>query len=243
MLSTISTSSGSQTQFLARAGRRYGLKVYASEKFDIYGRTDVSSGKEYWFAATMAGASGGLSVDNSGFKIVGHALATDSYLLGSNGSWRYVTLQGCFPLNSDRKIRLSGKNVDFIYEATKYPINIITATLTGNPLTGSSGSSTTYQLSCSNNEVVSYSVTTANTPYLGVSVNGNVLTCTTKDRNTLGDYNYSAVLITGKNSSGKNIERTTILVPQNPIIMTLPKSIILEKGDTYWINKILLNGL
>lgn len=232
-LSTISTSSGSQAQFLARAGRRYGLKVYASEKFDIYGRTDVSSGKEYWFAATMAGASGGLSVDNSGFKIVGHALATDSYLLGSNGSWRYVTLQGCFPLNSDRKIRLSGKNVDFIYEATKYPINIITATLTGNPLTGSSGSSTTYQLSCSNNEVVSYSVTTANTPYLGVSVNGNVLTCTTKDRNTLGDYNYSAVLITGKNSSGKNIERTTILVPQNPIIMTLPKSIILEKGDTY----------
>ena len=232
-LSTVAMSSGSQTQFLARAGRRYGLKVYASEKFDIYGSTSVSVGKDYWFSATMSGVSGGLSIDNSGYKIVGHAVATDSYLLGSNGNWRFITLKGCFPLNNDCKVRLSGRNIDFIYEASKYPINTIIATLTGNSLTGSKNSTTTYQLSCSNSEVVSYTAVTANTPYLSVSVSGNILTCTTEDRNTSGGYNYSAVLITGKNSSGKNIERTTILVPQSPIIMTLPKSIILEKGDTY----------
>lgn len=219
-------STGSQYRFLARAGRQYGFRVYASSK--------NSSG--YWLQSVISGPSytSGLSVVyGGGFKKVGHVIM-DGSEVGSNGSWRYVFLRGCLPLSTDSNVKFSGTNIDFAYEIKKYPIGTITATLQGSQMNGKAGAQSTYTLSCSNPLVTSYSAVTANTRYISsVSISGNTLTCTALRVNTTGETIYSAVIINGKNASGSVIEKTTIFVTQSPLVMNIPDSVILDAGQTY----------
>lgn len=200
---TVGNSSSDQTVFLAKAGKQYGLKIYKTE----------ASG-EYWLnQALNVSYKLGLWIYKSGWLPVGPVQA--STLLGSDGSWRYVLINNFFCFNQDTLVRISGGGYEFFYEQKTYPLGLLNLTLQTNALTSSKNTSALYTIT-KDASISTISAAVSNPTYFTVKISGSTLTLTTKIANETSKTIYTQILLTGKDSSGKVVTKTSFLSVGQP---------------------------
>ena len=203
-LITVGNSASDQTIFLAKAGKRYALKIY---------KEPVSDG--VWLNTQFnTKYKTGLWVYKSGWIPVGDLKSTT--LLGSDGNWRYVLIDNFFCFKDDTLVRISGGGYEFVYEQKSYPKGLLNLTLNSNNITSAKGTSATYTIT-KDSSISTVTASAQNSRYFSVSVSGNTLTLTTKLSNTNSKNVYTYIMLTGKDSEGNTITKTSFLSVYQPV--------------------------
>lgn len=202
-LLTVGNSTTDQTIFLAKAGKRYAVKIYKEAASD-----------GYWLLTQLnTGYKLGIWVYKNGWIPVGDVKAIT--LLGSDGNWRYVLLDNLFSFKEDTLIRISGGGYEFFYEQKSYPNGLLNLTLETNNITSAKSTSATYTIT-KDPSISSVTAAAHNTKYFSVSISGDTLTLTTKIANSNSKSVYTYIMLTGKDSEGNTIAKTSFLSVGQP---------------------------